>query len=151
MKWLTLVGVLATPFWNGCAGEPATPPHRPAVPVERARPESSSLPASDAAEETFAAAAYEVEALPDGRVRLDSGEVLTDELYLERLAASAEIAAHVAKGKKRVTFDMKRDPPDDATLLAHILGPTGNLRAPTIKHGKTLYVGFSEDAYRELI
>jgi arsenate reductase-like glutaredoxin family protein len=66
------------------------------------------------------------------------------------LAKTASVI-HVAKGKKRVTFDMKKDPPDDATLLAHILGPTGNLRAPTIKKGKTLYVGFSEDAYRELI
>jgi arsenate reductase-like glutaredoxin family protein len=55
----------------------------------------------------------------------------------------------VAKGKKVVTFDMKKDAPDDETLLAHLLGPTGNLRAPTLRTGKTLIVGFSEDAYRE--
>ena len=42
---------------------------------------------------------------------------------------------------------MSSDPPDDATLLAHLLGPTGNLRAPTIMKGKTLLVGFSQDAY----
>ena len=30
----------------------------------------------------------------------------------------------VAKGKKVVTFDMKRDPPDDETLLKYILGPS---------------------------
>jgi arsenate reductase-like glutaredoxin family protein len=57
----------------------------------------------------------------------------------------------VAKGKKSVTFDMKRDPPDDDTLMAHMLGPTGNLRAPTIRKGKNLYVGFSEEAYKELL
>jgi arsenate reductase-like glutaredoxin family protein len=57
----------------------------------------------------------------------------------------------VARGKKIVRFDMKRDVPDDETLLAHLLGPTGNLRAPTIRKGKTLYVGFSEDTYRELV
>lgn len=58
---------------------------------------------------------------------------------------------HVAKGKKIVTFEMKKNPPDDATLLAHLLGPTGNLRAPTIKQGKTLYVGFSPETYAELV
>ena len=58
---------------------------------------------------------------------------------------------HVAKGKKIVTFDMKKDPPDDATLLAHLLGPTGNLRAPTIRHGKALYVGFSEATYSNFV
>jgi hypothetical protein len=56
----------------------------------------------------------------------------------------------IAKGKKIATFDM-RNPPDDDTLTAHLLGPTGNLRAPTVRRGTTLYVGFHEDAYRELI
>jgi hypothetical protein len=57
----------------------------------------------------------------------------------------------VAKGKKVVTFDMRKAPPDDDTLAAHLLGPTGNLRAPTIRKGRTLLVGFSEDAYRQVI
>jgi hypothetical protein len=53
----------------------------------------------------------------------------------------------VARGKKVVTFDMKDAPPGD-TLAAHLLGPTGNLRAPTLWHGRTLLVGFSEEGYR---
>ena len=57
---------------------------------------------------------------------------------------------HVAKGKTVVTFDMKQAPPDDDTLAGHLLGPTGNLRAPTLRQGRTLYVGFSEAAYRHL-
>jgi arsenate reductase-like glutaredoxin family protein len=32
-----------------------------------------------------------------------------------------------------------------------LLGPTGNLRAPTIKKGKTLFVGFNEEAYQALV
>jgi arsenate reductase-like glutaredoxin family protein len=56
---------------------------------------------------------------------------------------------HVARGKKIVTIDMK-DAPDDDTLAGYLLGPTGNLRAPTIKQGKTLYVGFNEDVYQTL-
>jgi arsenate reductase-like glutaredoxin family protein len=57
----------------------------------------------------------------------------------------------VAKGKKVVTFDMKSDPPDDDTLAAHLLGPTGNLRAPTVLQGDTLLVGFSDEAYGEVL
>src|SRR4051794_8911578 len=57
----------------------------------------------------------------------------------------------VAKGKKLTTFDMKKAPPDDATLAEHILGPTGNLRAPALLKGKTLYIGFNEEAYEELV
>jgi arsenate reductase-like glutaredoxin family protein len=53
----------------------------------------------------------------------------------------------VAKGKKVVEFDMKKAPPSDDELLKHMLGPTGNLRAPTIRKGKTLLVGFDEGAY----
>ncbi len=53
----------------------------------------------------------------------------------------------VAKGKKVVTFDMKDGRPDDETLLGAMLGPTGNLRAPTIRSGKTLLVGFNDDLF----
>jgi arsenate reductase-like glutaredoxin family protein len=55
------------------------------------------------------------------------------------------------RGKKITVFELKKDRPDDATLLAHLLGPTGSLRAPTARVGKTLLVGFNEDAYRELL
>jgi hypothetical protein len=57
----------------------------------------------------------------------------------------------VARGKKIVTFDMKKAPPDNDTLAAHLLGPTGNLRAPTLRLGKTLLVGFSAEAYQQTL
>jgi arsenate reductase-like glutaredoxin family protein len=66
------------------------------------------------------------------------------------LAKSAERVV-VARGKKVVTFDMANDPPDDDTLAAHLLGPTGNLKAPTLRLGGTLLVGFGEDAYRQAL
>ena len=56
----------------------------------------------------------------------------------------------VARGKKIVAIDLKKDAPDDDTLAGLLLGPSGNLRAPTIRHGTTLYVGFNEDVYRQL-
>jgi arsenate reductase-like glutaredoxin family protein len=67
-----------------------------------------------------------------------------------QLARTAERVV-VAKGSKIATFDMKKSPPDDETLLAHLLGPTGNLRAPTIRKGRTLLIGFNEEAYRDTL
>ena len=55
---------------------------------------------------------------------------------------------YVAKGKKVVHLNIKRDKPDKETLTKLLLGPTGNLRAPTLRKGKTLVVGFDEETYR---
>ncbi len=57
----------------------------------------------------------------------------------------------VARGKKIVTFDMTASPPDDDTLAALLLGPTGNLKAPTLRLGQTLLVGFGEPAYQQIL
>ncbi len=57
----------------------------------------------------------------------------------------------VAKGKKVVDFDMKRDPPDDEMLLKHIIGPSGKLRAPVIRQGSTLLIGFAEDEFAKVL
>ncbi|HTG11629.1 MAG TPA: ArsC family (seleno)protein, partial [Candidatus Eisenbacteria bacterium] len=49
---------------------------------------------------------------------------------------------YVAKGKKVEHVDLRKAKPDRAALLALLLGPTGNLRAPTLRKGRTLIVGF---------
>ena len=70
----------------------------------------------------------------------------------EALALAKTVAkVIVARGKKVVTFNMKADPPDDDTLAAHLLGPSGNLRAPTLRQGTTLLVGFSAGAYEQFL
>jgi arsenate reductase-like glutaredoxin family protein len=56
-----------------------------------------------------------------------------------------------AKGKKIEVFDLTTDRPDDEALLARLMGPTGNLRAPTARVGTTLVVGFNEEAYRQAL
>ena len=56
----------------------------------------------------------------------------------------------VAKGKKITEVDLKKDRPDDAVLAKMMLGPTGNLRAPTLKVGKTVLIGFNDEMYRQL-
>ena len=53
----------------------------------------------------------------------------------------------MAKGKKVQTFDLKKDPPSQAELAAVVLGPTGNLRAPALRVGKTWVIGFNEEAF----
>lgn len=57
----------------------------------------------------------------------------------------------VARGRGVVTFDMKRNAPDDATLLQFLLGPSGKLRAPALRRGDALLVGFNEAAYRAVL
>lgn len=51
----------------------------------------------------------------------------------------------VAKGKKTWEYDVRKSIPDDA--VDAMLGSTGNLRAPTLRVGKTLLVGFNDDVY----
>lgn len=58
---------------------------------------------------------------------------------------------YVAKGKNVAHVDLKRGKPDRATLLGLLLGPTGNLRAPTLRRGRTLIVGFEEATYKKLL
>ena len=57
---------------------------------------------------------------------------------------------YVAKGKKVVIIDLRKEKPDEATLQKLLLGPTGNLRAPTLRKGKTLVVGFEPEMYRKV-
>jgi arsenate reductase-like glutaredoxin family protein len=58
---------------------------------------------------------------------------------------------YVAKGKRVVHVDLKRQTPPRAELLALLLGPTGNLRAPTLRRGRTLIVGFDEATYERVL
>lgn len=55
-----------------------------------------------------------------------------------------------AKGSKITTLDLKKDKPSDEDIAALIMGPTGNLRAPTLLVGSTLFIGFNEEAYKKL-
>ena len=49
------------------------------------------------------------------------------------------------KGKKINEFKVGKSTSKEA--IASMLGPTGNMRAPTIRVGKTLIVGFNEDVF----
>jgi hypothetical protein len=64
-----------------------------------------------------------------------------------RLAKAASKVI-VAKGKKVDTFKPGGKAPK--ACVDAMLGPTGNLRAPTIRAGKTVLVGFSEEVFEEV-
>ncbi len=55
------------------------------------------------------------------------------------------------KGKKIIRLDLKKVKADDDEIASLMIGPTGNLRAPTWRKGKTIVVGFNEDTYVELL
>ena len=58
------------------------------------------------------------------------------------LSAKAAGKVFVAKGKKISEF---KGGTGSAEIVSAMLGPTGNLRAPTIRKGKTVVVGYNDD------
>ncbi len=62
-----------------------------------------------------------------------------------RALANGAVTVMVAKGKKVETF--KPAGKASAEMIQAMLGPTGNLRAPTVVCGKTVLVGFNEECY----
>ncbi len=65
-------------------------------------------------------------------------------------AALAKAASRVvvAKGKKVDEFKPGGKAPK--ACVDAMLGPTGNLRAPTIRTGKTVIVGFNDDLFTDV-
>ena len=55
----------------------------------------------------------------------------------------------VSKGKKISEF--KSAEKNSKAAIEAMLGPTGNLRAPTIRVGKTVIVGFSDETYGDAL
>jgi hypothetical protein len=67
----------------------------------------------------------------------------------EAEALLADVSVVIAsKGKKVERFEV---PKSKSKALAAMLGPTGNLRAPCLRAGKTLLVGFSEESFRDAL
>jgi len=70
----------------------------------------------------------------------------------EVLALAQEVdEIYASKGKRVVHLDLRKEKPDRAALLGLLLGPTGNLRAPTLQKGRTLLVGFDEETYSKIL
>lgn len=58
---------------------------------------------------------------------------------------------YAMRGKKVEHLDLRKEKPDEDTVRRLLIGPTGNLRAPTFRVGRTLLVGFDEATYRQVL
>jgi len=65
-------------------------------------------------------------------------------------AALARAASKVYVAKGKTVQEWKPAGKPGADLLTAMLGPTGNLRAPCLRTGRTLIVGFNEELYTEI-
>ena len=65
-------------------------------------------------------------------------------------ARSAE-ELYVRKGSKTIYVNLRKDELGDGELAALLLGPTGNLRAPAMRIGQTLVVGFDTGIYQKVL
>jgi arsenate reductase-like glutaredoxin family protein len=57
----------------------------------------------------------------------------------------------ITRGQKVEQRDLRQEATVEEEWLTRLLGPTGNLRAPTARVGTTLIVGFHEPTYREVL
>jgi hypothetical protein len=69
-----------------------------------------------------------------------------DEAVWKLLAGAEKV--FVAVGKKVVELDPSAT--DRDILLKKVIGPSGNLRAPTLRIGKVFYIGYHPEMYNTL-
>jgi arsenate reductase-like glutaredoxin family protein len=68
----------------------------------------------------------------------------------EALAMARQAKRLIAtKGKKVTSLDLAGDQPSDDQVAALMLGPTGNMRAPTMRVGQTLLVGYNDQVFAD--
>ena len=58
---------------------------------------------------------------------------------------------YVAKGRKVIKMDLSQDEAGESELLELLLGRSGKLRAPTIKVGESLMVGYSQEMFTSVL
>lgn len=57
----------------------------------------------------------------------------------------------VSDGRTVRRYDLEKKPQERGDMLARMVGPTGNLRAPTIRRNGLVVVGFHRDSMAELV
>ncbi len=58
---------------------------------------------------------------------------------------------YATKGRKLNHIDLSSGNATNDEILALMLGPTGNLRAPVVRSGKTIIVGYDEETYQKVL
>lgn len=57
----------------------------------------------------------------------------------------------ITRGSKVIHFDLTREHPGNGSIVELVIGRSGKLRAPTIKVGRTVVVGFDQATYEKVL
>ena len=79
----------------------------------------------------------------DGEVRSTGRDPIEGPSALAVLDGVKDL--YVAKGKTALHFDLSAERPPDPELLELLLGRSGKLRAPTLRSGDRLIVGYNAE------
>ena len=85
----------------------------------------------------------------DGEVRSATKEPLEGAAALTVLDGMDRM--YVAQGKKILEVDLKKARPSDEALLELLLGRSGKLRAPTVRSGKKVLVGYNAELFETVL
>jgi hypothetical protein len=58
---------------------------------------------------------------------------------------------YVVRGRRVEHIDLRRDLPSRGAMRRLLLGPTGRLRAPTMRVGRIVVVGYDPQLFAELL
>lgn len=82
--------------------------------------------------------------------QVDARKEPLDDVYARQLLNQAHVL-YVTRGKNVIRFDLKNRHPGDESILELVIGRSGTLRAPAIKIGPTLIVGFDQATYEQVL
>jgi arsenate reductase-like glutaredoxin family protein len=90
------------------------------------------------------------------KVKVEADEMVDAKKNTVSAVKALELARQVdeivaTRGKRVIHLDLRKTRPDEETLKSLLIGPSGNLRAPTLRIGRTLLVGFDEATYRRFL
>ena len=74
---------------------------------------------------------------------------LTEADALELIEKAKDL--YVTRGAKVIHFDLGREHPGNESILELVIGRSGKLRAPTIKVGRAVVIGFDEATYQRVL
>lgn len=83
----------------------------------------------------------------------DSVDAKKEQMGPDKALALAKSVREIysCKGSKIIHFDLSIEKPSEDELLGALLGPSGKLRAPTIRVDDRLLVGFNEEMFKKTL
>ena len=89
--------------------------------------------------------------MDDHKIEVKEQVSASKQLGAKDAAEMAKAASRVVVAKGTKVSEFSPGGKAGKEIVDAMLGPTGNLRAPCIRAGKTLLVGFNDDVYRDAL